>query len=478
MDKNEPPSQGEKKLCYVVMGFGKKPDFETGRTLDLDKTYKTIIRPSVEAAGLKCIRADEIIQSGMLEVPLYEQLLNADMVVADLSTSNRDAYYQLGVRHALRPYTTIIICEDSVKWFPFDISRNLVHPYHHMETGVDFEEVLRFREVLSNAISQILASQPTPLDSPVYQFLPQLTPPTLAEHTSPTAEAMKPADVREDEDSSAVRLPLPSLEPSPQSKALAEFVERAEEMAEHTVAESWDSGIKNLFTVVLKFLNSEQGGGPTANTPDMIHRLVQAACKVGGSDRFETLKLARRIFDFLLPLRSTDPATLQLLGDVELAIFEERKEVNRLKSARQAYERLYTIKCDIHSGATLAYLVTLHAEYKRDFVEKLNDIVYTSLLRRKVVEAGYEKLTRIDERFNTETRLMKQQGISCIPAKIEAEQEELEVWGALAEAYYGLGDLDNYRMALDTASERQGGEGVIKAVSSRIERLAPLMERR
>jgi hypothetical protein len=37
---------------------------------------------------------------------MYEQLLKADVVVADLSTSNRNAIYELGVRHALRPYTT------------------------------------------------------------------------------------------------------------------------------------------------------------------------------------------------------------------------------------------------------------------------------------------------------------------------------------------------------------------------------------
>ena len=46
--------------CFVVMGFGKKTDFETGRTLDLDKTYRNIIKPAVVAAGLECTRADEI----------------------------------------------------------------------------------------------------------------------------------------------------------------------------------------------------------------------------------------------------------------------------------------------------------------------------------------------------------------------------------------------------------------------------------
>ena len=85
------------RTCFVVMGFGKKTDFETGRTLDLDKSYRNIIKPAVEAAGLKCIRADEIVHSGLIDVPMYEQLLNADVVVADLSTSNKNAFYELGV---------------------------------------------------------------------------------------------------------------------------------------------------------------------------------------------------------------------------------------------------------------------------------------------------------------------------------------------------------------------------------------------
>jgi hypothetical protein len=62
--------------CFVVMGFGKKTDFETGRTLDLDKSYRNIIKPAVEAARLKCVRADEIMHSGLIDVPMYEQLLN------------------------------------------------------------------------------------------------------------------------------------------------------------------------------------------------------------------------------------------------------------------------------------------------------------------------------------------------------------------------------------------------------------------
>ena len=38
--------------CFVVMGFGEKTDLATGRTLDLDKTYRIIIKKVVEEAGL------------------------------------------------------------------------------------------------------------------------------------------------------------------------------------------------------------------------------------------------------------------------------------------------------------------------------------------------------------------------------------------------------------------------------------------
>lgn len=60
------------KTCFVVMGFGKKTDYETGRTLDLDATYEAIIEPAVIANGLRCIRANEILHSGVIDIKMYE----------------------------------------------------------------------------------------------------------------------------------------------------------------------------------------------------------------------------------------------------------------------------------------------------------------------------------------------------------------------------------------------------------------------
>src|SRR5262249_52416811 len=84
------PNATEKKTCFVVMGFGEKTDFQSNpqRLLDLNRTFEDIIEPAVTAAGLECIRADKIIHSTVIDKPMYDNLLDADLVIADLSTSN------------------------------------------------------------------------------------------------------------------------------------------------------------------------------------------------------------------------------------------------------------------------------------------------------------------------------------------------------------------------------------------------------
>ena len=164
------------KLCYVIMGFGIKTDFATGRQLDLDKSYKELIKPIVEKKGLTCLRADEITYSGFIDIPNYEYLLQAELVIADLSTSNPYALYELGLRHALRPRATIIISESKLGFF-FDINALNVLTYQHLGDSIDFEEVLRFQEVLGKQIDASLANESS--DSPVYTYLNDLMPPRI-----------------------------------------------------------------------------------------------------------------------------------------------------------------------------------------------------------------------------------------------------------------------------------------------------------
>ena len=164
-----------KKRCFVLMGFGVKVDYKSNRSLDLDKTYK-IIKRAVEGAGLECIRADDIVHSGVIDKPMYENLLEADVAIADLSTSNENAIYELGVRHALKPRTTIVIAEKQFK-FPFDLEHIVIRHYEHLGTGIDYDEAVRLENELTKAVKTISAGDN--VDSPVYTFLPDLAQPTL-----------------------------------------------------------------------------------------------------------------------------------------------------------------------------------------------------------------------------------------------------------------------------------------------------------
>ncbi len=67
------------------------------------------------------------------------------MVVADLSTSNRNAICEVGVRHALRPYTTVIIAEDGIMKSPFfDLSHIVIRTYKHLGEDIGVNEMRRF----------------------------------------------------------------------------------------------------------------------------------------------------------------------------------------------------------------------------------------------------------------------------------------------------------------------------------------------
>ena len=163
--------------CFVAMGFGQKTAFYLGkkkpRVLDLDKTYENIIKPAVTAVGLKCLRADEIQHSSLIDLPMYEQLLDADVVVADISTSNANAIYELGVRHALRPRTTIVMAENDFA-FPFDISHLSIIRYEHLGMDIGASEAKRVTARLTEKLQAVLATPK--VDSPVFTFLPKLAP--------------------------------------------------------------------------------------------------------------------------------------------------------------------------------------------------------------------------------------------------------------------------------------------------------------
>jgi hypothetical protein len=79
---------------------------------------------------------------------MYERLLVADLVIADLSTANINAFFELGVRYALRPKTTIVIAEKNFE-MGFDMGHVVMRKYEHLGAGIDHEEVERAQAELT-----------------------------------------------------------------------------------------------------------------------------------------------------------------------------------------------------------------------------------------------------------------------------------------------------------------------------------------
>jgi hypothetical protein len=60
---------------------------------------------------------------------MFERLLLCDYAVADLSMANANVYYELGIRHATRPWSTVLLFREGFR-LPFDVGPLRAQPYH------------------------------------------------------------------------------------------------------------------------------------------------------------------------------------------------------------------------------------------------------------------------------------------------------------------------------------------------------------
>jgi hypothetical protein len=155
-----------KPLCFVLMPFGKKPDAD-GRTIDFDAVYQELIKPAIEAAELESIRADEEVVGGIIHKPMFERLLLSEFAVADLTTANANVFYELGVRHAVLPATTVLLFGGTTH-LPFDVALLRALPYQIDGSGKPVDPASS-----AKALSTLLTKGREQManDSPIFQLL-------------------------------------------------------------------------------------------------------------------------------------------------------------------------------------------------------------------------------------------------------------------------------------------------------------------
>jgi hypothetical protein len=179
---NDPPDPQDQILCFVLMPFGLKPDPAGGPDIDFNRIYGKAIQPGIVEAGMFPVRADEEKLGGIIHKTMFERLLICEFAVADLTTSNPNVMYELGVRHAARPRTTLTIFAKSSP-LPFDVNLLRTQPYW-LGTANEFPDSSadELRQSVKQHLAELkaLATETEFEDSPLFQLISRWRPEPLA----------------------------------------------------------------------------------------------------------------------------------------------------------------------------------------------------------------------------------------------------------------------------------------------------------
>src|ERR1700756_360900 len=89
--------------AFIIRPFGVK------KGIDFDRVERELIDPALTQLKISGRTTGEILEAGNIRTDMFQQLLIADLVIADISSNNANAFYELGIRHALRDRHTFLL---------------------------------------------------------------------------------------------------------------------------------------------------------------------------------------------------------------------------------------------------------------------------------------------------------------------------------------------------------------------------------
>lgn len=160
-------------LCFVLMPFHGSHDSD-GQYVDFAAVYRQLIIPAIDDAGMSPVRADEHLVGGIFHKTMFERLVLCEFAVADLSTGNPNVYYELGVRHGLRPYSTVPVFRKDWR-LPLDVApvAALEYAVNHVGMPVDVDATVRA------LADRLVTAREARTDSPVHQLVTGLPVPEV-----------------------------------------------------------------------------------------------------------------------------------------------------------------------------------------------------------------------------------------------------------------------------------------------------------
>ncbi len=425
------PGSARQLTCFVVTGFGNKTDYSTGRVLNLDKTYEQLVRPACDKVNVNCFRAIDANLTGSIDSIMYRWIYQADIVIADLSTLNANVFYELGVRHAQKPNTTVIIAESVlVQRIPFDLSSFVVHKYEHGGEQISAHEQEVFVKHLSEVLAKLIAVEQRrrlsadPMqaesDSPVFKHLIGMTPPGYTEQSYIEPPVYVPPTLRK---ASEVK----------EGETLASIIDAAE-------CAKQGKRFQDAIHLFNKAIAAQAAGKKDAKPdPFLAQRLALVTYKHGEQKDAQghldktvavaALVAAQQILaQYCEPGISTDPETLGLSGAINKRLFQLTDDLQYLHLAIRFYERGFYVKQDYYNGINVAYMYNQLANRQDSRFDAIVSYGHANLIRRLVVG--------ICEQLISQETAFAQRG----------DQEW--VYMSLAEAFQGLDrQQDGLRLA-------------------------------
>jgi hypothetical protein len=134
--------------------------------INFDHVQEKLIKPAMDRVGLTGDTTQEFVQSGAIPRDMFQRLLTAELVIADISIHNANVFYELGIRHALRDKRTFLIrCKVEGNDMPFDINSARYLQYDRDDPAKDVDDLVRGLQATVDSSSY---------DSPMYTYLPDL----------------------------------------------------------------------------------------------------------------------------------------------------------------------------------------------------------------------------------------------------------------------------------------------------------------
>jgi hypothetical protein len=172
---------------FIVRPFGKKPVIvkgndgkDTSVDVDFNRVDEVLIQEALKRNGLKGETTEVIAEAGNIRLDMFQMLIAHDLVIADISIDNANVFYELGIRHGLRPKGTILIrFPTSGKDVPFDLKTDRYIAYNRENPAA---AVGLLAKSIEDTIQAMRSPERKP-DSPVFLLLPELSPPDPAKLT-------------------------------------------------------------------------------------------------------------------------------------------------------------------------------------------------------------------------------------------------------------------------------------------------------